>query len=380
MEKMIEQYIEAHREEILDDLLVLVKKEAPSSDVEGLNEVRKTLSGLIEKRLGIVPDEIETASGRNVLYTSRQEGEHPILIMGHYDTVHPVGKLPVVLEKDVLKGPGVLDMKAGLIMGIWACKAIEDLKLKVHAPVHLMYNGDEEIGSRDSKAILQNKAEHALCALILEPGVENGDVKTGRKGAMACDLVIHGKASHAGNHPEEGINAILEMAYQTIELQKLNENDEGTTINVGKIHGGTVSNVVPDHAQITVDLRYKTIAEKQRIQETIRSIPLFVEGTARDIIFSDGSNPLEELEGNMKLYELAKESAAAFGLKMGHQFVGGASDGNRISHLGIPVLDGLGAVGRGIHALDEQINLPIYYKRIETLISLLTKIDEEKFG
>ncbi len=375
MEQRIENYIEGHRKDILDDLMMLVKHEACSSDIEGLCKVREVLAELIEKRLGIVPEVLEVSSKRHVLYAESQKGDHPILLMGHYDTVHPSGKLPIVLEGNVFKGPGVLDMKAGLVQGIWAVKALQDLHIETSAPVHLMYNGDEEIGSRDSKEILQDKAKDALCALILEPGVENGDVKTGRKGAMACDIVIFGKASHAGNHPEEGINAILEMAHQTIELQKLNDNDEGTTVNVGKIAGGTVSNVVPDRCEITVDLRYKTIAEKQRIKEAIESIPLFVEGTKREIRFSDGSNPLEESEGNMKLYELAKECAASFGLEMGYQFVGGASDGNRISHLGIPILDGLGAVGRGIHALDEQINLEVYMKRIETLCALLTKIN-----
>lgn len=380
MEKRIQRYIQEHRDDIVNDVVRLVKKEAPSSDIEGLNEVREELFQLIEERLELRPEVIETASGRHVLYTQAMTGDQPIVLMGHYDTVHPAGKLPVVLEEDVLKGPGVLDMKAGLVQGIWACKALCELGLKTDHPVHLMYNGDEEIGSRDSKEILQTKAKQALCALILEPGVENGDVKTGRKGAMSCTMVIHGKASHAGNHPEEGINAILEMAHQIIALQKLNDNELGTTVNVGKITGGTVSNVVPDRAEVEIDLRYKTIQEKQRIKEAIEAIPLFVSGTNRELSFSDGSNPLEESAGNMKLFELAQESAERFDLPMGHQFVGGASDGNRISHLGLPILDGLGAVGRGIHALDEQISLDLYLKRIEMLILFLTKINRSKLG
>jgi len=380
MEKRIEQYIQTHRAEILNDVLRLVKKEAPSSDIDGLKDVREELFHLIEERLGKIPEVIETASGRHVLYTKVSEGKKPIVLMGHYDTVHPAGKLPIVLEEHVLKGPGVLDMKAGLVQGIWACKALQDLGLATSHPVHLMYNGDEEIGSRDSKEILQDKAKEALCALILEPGVENGDVKTGRKGAMACTMVIHGKASHAGNHPEEGVIAILEMAHQTIALQKLNDNDQGTTVNVGKITGGTVSNVVPDYAEVEIDLRYKTVEEKLRIKAAIEAIPLFDANTTREIRFSDGSNPLEESEGNMKLFKVVKESAEAFGLSIGHQFVGGASDGNRISHLGLPIVDGMGAVGKGIHALDEQISLELYAQRICILTSVLTQIDEVKFG
>ena len=373
--ELIQNYVNAHREEILEDLIALVQKEAPTSDVEGLKKVRTQLKEVIEKRLEVSAEEIFVETGRHVL--SAQIGEktaRPILLMGHYDTVHPVGKLPIVLEEDVLKGPGVLDMKAGLVQAIWAVKAICELNLSLNHPVQLLFNGDEEIGSRGSKDILRSFAKEAHCALILEPAVENGDVKTGRKGAQACDVVIHGKASHAGNHPEEGINAILEMAHQVIEIQKLNDNQAGTTLNVGKISGGTVSNVVPDRAEITVDLRYKTLAEKQRIQKAIEDIPCVLKGVRRELFFSEGSDPMEETSGNLALYELAKKSAQELEIPLGHQLVGGASDGNRISSLGIPILDGAGAVGKGIHALDEQIHLETYFKRISLLISLLTKI------
>ena len=353
MKGKILNYIEQHREQILSDVMLLIKTEAPSSDIEGLTEVRKVLKQLIVDRTGVLAEEIEVDSGRNVLYLPSDQKS--IVLMGHYDTVHPVGKLPVVLEENTLKGPGVLDMKTGLVMGIWLYKMMKDFKLD--CPVSLLFNGDEEIGSRDSKHILVQKASNARCALILEPAVENGDLKTGRKGAMSCVIQMHGKASHAGNNPLAGINAIEEMAHHVIALQKLNDHEAGTTVNVGKISGGTVSNVVPDLCEITVDLRYKTLSEKQRITKAIEDIELVNQKVIRKISFSDGSDPMEQTYQNIALYEQMKECASSFGVELNHQFVGGASDGNRISHLGLPILDGMGAVGKGIHALDEQIDL-----------------------
>ena len=370
MKEKILNYIEQHRNQILSDVLMLVKTEAPSSDVEGLSEVRKVLKQLIVERTDMTPEEIEVESGRHVLYLP--SAEKSIVLMGHYDTVHPVGKLPVVLEENTLKGPGVLDMKAGLVMGIWLYKMMKDFK--VDCPVSLLFNGDEEIGSHGSKHILAQKASMAKCALILEPAVENGDLKTGRKGAMSCVIKMHGKASHAGNNPLAGINAIEEMAHHVIALQKLNDYEAGTTVNVGKITGGTVSNVVPDLCEITVDLRYKTRSEKQRIRKAIEDIELMNPKVVRELLFNDGSNPMEQTPQNIQLYEQMKECASSFGLELNHQFVGGASDGNRISHLGPPILDGMGAVGKGIHALDEQIDLKRTFEKLAMNALFLSQI------
>lgn len=371
MENRIKKYIQDHREEILSDLMMLVKKEAPSSDIEGLDEVKKALKQLVEDRLNQPVEVIQTGSGRDVLYTKIGHGD--ILMMGHYDTVHPVGKLPVILEEHVLKGPGVLDMKCGLVMAVWLCRMMKDFCVDFHAS--LLFNGDEEIGSSDSKHILIEKAKEAKCALIFEPAVENGDLKTGRKGAMACTVRMHGKAAHAGNNPLSGINAIEEMAHHVIALQKLNDHEVGTTVNVGKITGGTVSNVVPDFCEIKVDLRYKTLSEKNRIKKAIEDIPMTNVNVVRELHFSEGSNPMEQSEKNIELYKKMKQSAACFGLELNHQFVGGASDGNRISFVGLPILDGMGAVGKGIHALDEQINIEKTLEKMAVTALFLTKMN-----
>ena len=373
MEQKIKTWIHEHKEEILKDLMDLVKQEASTADVEELKDVRNQLKEIIQKRLELDPEEIELETKRNVLYTKVNESENPILIIGHYDTVHPIHKLPIKIEDNIFYGPGVLDMKAGLIEGIWACKAIKELGLDTH-PIHLLFNGDEEIGSEGSKETIIEKAKNAKVAFVLEPAVENGNLKTGRKGGTACEIEIFGKSSHAGNNPQDGINAIHEMAYHIIKLQALNDFEVGTTINVGKIMGGSATNVVPDYAKVTVDLRYKTLSEKERIKQAILDIPLVLEGSRKEVKFSTGSNPMEQSPQNLQLFEIANECAKKLDMEIGHQFVGGASDGNRISFLGLPILDGLGAVGKGIHAVNEQIDINKYFERICLLISLLTKI------
>ena len=375
MEKQIKAYIEKHRQEILDDLISLVNVQAATAEIDNLRNVRSKLKEIISKRFESQIEEICVDSTRNCLYTKLIDGEkNPILMIGHYDTVHPSGKLETRMEDNLLFGPGVCDMKGGIIIGLWACKAINDLGLKTNYPVYMLNNGDEETGSGDSTDILLEKAKGTRATLVLEPAFDNGDLKTGRKGARACKITIHGKASHAGLHPEEGISAIEEAAHHILALHALNKNDLGTTINVGVMKGGTVRNVVADEVVLDIDIRVKTMEEINRIEKDIRSIELVLEGTSKDVWFSDGTPPLEETEKNIALYEVYKQAADELGIHVGRSFVGGASDGNRLAKLGIPILDGLGAVGKGMHAMHEQIDMNQYYDRIVMLAGMLTRI------
>ena len=182
------------------------------------------------------------------------------------------------------------------------------------------------------------------------------------------------QASHAGLHPEEGISAIEEAAHHILALHALNKNDVGTTINVGAMKGGTVRNVVADEVMLDIDIRVKTRDEIERIQKAIEDIPLILEGTSKEVTFSKATLPLEETEKNIELYEYYKEAANELGIHVDRSFVGGASDGNRLAVLGIPILDGLGCVGKGMHAMHEQIDLNQYFDRIIMLTGMLTKI------
>ena len=376
METRIKNYIFNHKDEILNDLISLVKAEGSTDEIENLIQVRNQLKEIINIRFNEHVDEIQVESTRNCLYTKliEQENEKSILLLGHYDTVHPKGTIPLNIYNNTLFGPGVCDMKGGIIIGLWACKAINDLRLKTNYPVYMLNNGDEEKGSRDSLEILLDKAKNTRATLILEPAYDNGDLKTGRKGAGGCKITIYGKASHAGLHPEEGISAIEEAAHHILALHSLNNNELGTTINVGVIHGGTVKNVVADKVVLDIDIRIKIASEAERIQEAIKSIPLKLTGTLKDVEFTKLTPPLEENEMNLQLYELYKEGANKIGIDVGRSFVGGASDGNRLVCLNIPILDGLGAVGKGMHANHEQIDLNQYFDRIVMLASLLINI------
>ena len=375
MENKIKSYIENHKQEILDDLISLVKVEGATIEIDNLKEVRSQLKKIIQNRFELVPEEICVESTRNCLLSKLIEtDEKPVLMIGHYDTVHPRGKIEARIEQNLLFGPGVCDMKGGIIIGLWACKAIKELGLSTKYSVYMLNNGDEEKGSLDSTEILIDKAKDSRAVLVLEPAFDSGELKTGRKGARGCQITIFGKASHAGLHPEEGISAIEEAAHHILALHALNNNDLGTTINVGAMKGGTVRNVVADEVLLDIDIRVKTIDEIERIEKDIRNIPLKLEGTRKEVWFNDGTPPLEETEKNLELYEIYKKGADALGIEVGKAFVGGASDGNRLAKLGVPILDGLGAVGKGMHAVHEQIDLDQYFDRITMLALMLINL------
>ena len=215
--------------------------------------------------------------------------------------------------------------------------------------------------------VVHHALKDAKAALVCEPCTANGDLKTGRKGLVRFTVRIHGKASHAGNAHKEGINAIEELAHEILAIQKLTDYEAGTTVNVGVCSGGTKPNVVPAEAEIEIDCRVKTAAEGDRVRKAINEIRTTVPGTTREVIERDSKMPMEETEANMALFEKAKICGEKVGLKFSHQFVGGGSDGNEVSAMGIPTLDGLGAAGDGAHSANEYILIHQYIPRIAML-------------
>ncbi|MCF0110354.1 MAG: M20 family metallopeptidase, partial [Erysipelotrichaceae bacterium] len=283
---------------------------------------------------------------------------------GHYDTVHPAGSFPVKTEGNKLYGPGVYDMKSGLVAGIWCVKACQDLGLPLNKKLVFVFNGDEETGSAESKEIIAQYAKEASAAVILEPSTDSGNLKTGRKGILHLYVTIHGKAAHAGNNHAEGVNAIEEMAREIVAIQSLTDYEAGTTVNVGVCSGGSKVNVVPDLALFEVDCRFKTKAERQRVWDAVTNLSVFDCRTTREVSGGAGKMPMEETEENLKLFETAKECAAMAGLDVDHEFVGGGSDGNEISAMGIPTIDGMGAYGANAHSREEYIDTAQYIQRI----------------
>lgn len=374
MEQKILAYYKEHETEIFEDLQTLVSAEASTSDLDALGQVRKVLEQLIVKRTGVEPYVYETEGGHDVVWFETGAGEEKIVLVGHYDTVHPIGSLKYFKEGNKLRGPGVYDMKSGLVSAIWAAKAYKDLGIDPGKKLEFVFNGDEETGSRDSNDIICGIAKDAKAALVTEPCVGNGNLKTGRKGNMKFYVTIHGKAAHAGNAHQDGINALEEMAHEILFVQSLTDYEEGTTVNVGVAEGGTKVNVVPDTAVFHVDCRFKKMAERRRVIDAIHNLQTTVPGATREVEFIDGKLPMEESEGNMALFAIAKKCGEKLGLKFTHQFVGGGSDGNAISAMGVPTLDGLGAAGDFAHSPEEYILIDQFIPRMALLASLIPNI------
>lgn len=374
MEQKILSYLKSHEEEIFEDLKTLVMAEASTSDIEALAECRKVLERLITERTGAETYVYKTENGHDPVRFEIGEGEEKILLIGHYDTVHLIGSLKYYAEGNKLHGPGVTDMKSGLISAIWVAKAYKDLGIHPGKKLVFIFNGDEETGSKESSGIICELAKDAKAALVCEPCIINGDLKTGRKGTLGFTVTIHGKASHAGNAHKDGINAIEEMAREILFVQGLTDYEAGTTLNVGICQGGTKVNVVPELASFRVDCRYKTMEEGKRVREAICGLPVTVPGTRRDVEVIEGKVPMEQTPANLALFETAKECGELLGLSFSHQFVGGGSDGNAVSAMGIPTLDGLGGCGDGAHSSGEYLLIDQYIPRIALLASLILKI------
>ena len=374
MEQKILEYLKAHEAEIFEDLKTLVLAEASTSDLEALAECRKVLEGLIRERTGAEPYVYKTEGGHDPVRFEMGDGEEKIVLVGHYDTVHPIGSLKYYAEGNKLHGPGVSDMKSGVISAIWTAKAYRDLGIDPGKKLVFLFDGDEETGSKDSCDIICGLAKDAKAALVCEPSVGNGNLKTGRKGNMKFNVTVHGKAAHAGNAHKDGVNALEEMAHEILFIQRLTDYEAGTTVNVGVESGGTKVNVVPDLAKISVDCRFKTMAERKRVIDAIMGLETTVKGSTREVEFIDGKLPMEESEGNMALFAVAKVCGEKLGLTFDHEFVGGGSDGNAISAMGVPTLDGLGAWGDCAHSPEEFMYIDQYIPRIALLASLILNI------
>ena len=368
--KKINEFLEENKENIFSDLKKLVMAEATTSDIIELKNTREILKGIITERLGLEIKEHPTESGRNPISFQYGNGPEKVTIVGHYDTVCPIGSIPIKIVDNKFGGLGVLDMKGGLIQTIWTIKGYKDLEIPLNKNIQVIINGDEEIGSPDSSKIICDLAKGSKAALVCEPCVSNGNLKTGRKGVQSFIITIHGKSGHAGNNHKDGINAIEEMAREIQAFHELTNYQEGTTISVGSCQGGTKLNVIPELATFGIDCRYTTVESGQKIAKAIFDYVPTLEGIKREVKHNLGFPPMEQKEGNIKLYEKAKVIGEKLGLFFSHEFVGGGSDGNNISHLGIPILDGLGPHGDGAHTPDEFIYVDQYIPRI-LLLSLL---------
>lgn len=368
----IEKYFTRHQNEILRDIQYLVERDSPSKEKHLVDACKDRIQHLFLRYFGSKAEEIKEDKYGNHLRFTMGKGKETILILSHLDTVWNKGDLPFIIDGDKAYGPGVLDMKGGLVQAIWALKAVKDLKIKLSKKIVFLCTSDEEIGSPSSRKLIEKEAKRSKVALVTEPPVAgSGALKTGRKGSARYFIEIKGKSAHAGNHHEEGVNAIEEAAHLIIYLQSLTDYFKGTTINVGQVKGGGKLNVVPENALIGVNVRARTLEEQHRIDSIIKNLKALRQGIKIKVRGGITRPPMNRNRETEKLFRIAKLVAIENQINLKEAYVGGSSDANFTANLGIPTLDGLGAVGSGIHAQDEHIILSEIPRRTTLLCKLI---------
>lgn len=368
-------HLRGQQDNMLTLLAALVTAESPSAVAEAQAAPQALLTEQFD-RLGYQVRHVPgNQTGGYLLAEAPGAGDRSRqLLLGHCDTVWPIGTLatmPLVVENGIMRGPGVFDMKAGLVQGIFALRALRDLGLEPSlAPVFLV-NSDEEIGSFESREAIEAEAQRAARALILEPAAgPSGKLKTARKGVGGFEVVVSGKAAHAGLEPEKGVSAILGMAQIIPELFALSDLSRGLTVNVGVIQGGLQSNVIAPECRAEVDVRITTMADATEVETKIRALAPSLPGTA--VTFTGGFDrpPLERTPANQALWQTAQRLGAEFGWELEECAVGGGSDGNYTS-IHTATLDGLGPVGDGAHAIHEHVVVAELANRSALLARLL---------
>jgi glutamate carboxypeptidase len=279
-----------------------------------------------------------------------------------------------VTDEGRAHGPGIFDMKSGVAILVEALRALAGRGLATRRPLTLLLTCDEEIGSRTSRHLVEAEAGRAAAALVLEPPIPGGIVKTARKGVGNFTVRALGRAAHAGLDPAKGVNAIVELAHQTLRLAALNDYERGTTVSVGLIRGGTADNVVPAEATARVDVRFWTPEDGDLIEAAIRNLTPALAGAQLEVSGGINRPPMPRAAGNVALYEHARALAAGLGFELQDGGVGGGSDGNFTAALGVPTLDGLGVDGAGAHAEHEHIILSDLPRRAALLTSLLQTV------
>jgi glutamate carboxypeptidase len=357
----------------------LVSCESPS---DAPTEVNRLVDLLAERTRDIATAETVSADGfgkhlRLKFRLPGREKDGQILGLGHSDTVWPLGTLktmPFRQAEGRLWGPGVLDMKSGLAFFLFAMRALRDLDVEVAREVVLLVVSDEEVGSTSSRSVIEAEAGRSDCVFVLEPGTGlTGKLKTARKGVGNYTVFIEGKAAHAGVDFENGASAIVEAARQVIQIAGFTDLARGITVNPGVMRGGTRTNVIAAEARVEVDIRVARLADADTLEEKFRALRPF---DARCRLRVEGGlnrPPMERSEAIVALFAKAREIGAGMGVEIDESATGGGSDGNFTAALGVPTLDGLGAVGEGAHAANESILVERIADRVALVAGLIAK-------
>lgn len=373
-------YFNARDTEMLGVIARLVTEETPSSDKVRLDAFADYLAGRLTA-VGATVQVIPVAQRGNHVLARYGRGKpaseaKPALILCHYDTVWAVGSLathPFRVEDGKAYGPGIFDMQSSLMLAEYALRAVNNLNLTLPRPVTVLITSDEEVGSPTSRALIEEEARRSAYVLVMESPLPGGVLKTSRKGVGSLELTVTGRAAHAGVEPERGISAILELAHQTVFLHGLTDWKQGTTVNVGVVQGGTVSNVVAAQATAQIDLRAWTQIEADRVMTAIRGLTPVTPGATLQVSGEWNRPPLER-SATADLFARTQLIGRQLGLALAEGATGGGSDGNFTGALGIPTLDGLGVPGHGAHADHEHIEVDEIAGRAALLTALLVKL------
>ena len=362
---------------LLETIEALVSLESPTTDKAAVDQCGRALAARLEAIGGRV-SRLPRAERGDHLLAEFGCGTSQILLLGHFDTVWPVGQLermPLVRSNGRLHGPGVFDMKAGIAIGMLATRALLETSVSLSRRIVMLWTSDEEVGSATSRAAIEDEARRSDAVLVLEPSLPGGAVKTARKGCGEYELRVRGVAAHAGIDPSKGASAIHELARQIVLVQTLQDLDRGISVNVGTISGGTRTNVVAEEARAVVDVRAPTQTDAARVDAAFRALKAVDDRTAVSVTGGLDRPPLERTAQVARLYKQASEVARELGHALGEGSTGGGSDGNFTAALGVATLDGLGAVGDGAHALHEHVVIESLTDRAALVAGLIARIE-----
>lgn len=369
------EYFKERQSEIIDLIREIVEIESPSYDVESSKTVQLWIENEARKiGLDLATERITAEGcGEHLIIRAFPGDAKPYFLLGHSDTVHPVGTKelnPTRFEGDKFYGCGIFDMKSGIVLMLEALRFFAETGTSPSRPINIFISCDEEVGSHSGRAHLEKEAANAEACFILEPSAA-GRVKTGRKGTGMYSVAAHGVPAHAGLEPEKGANSIAELAKQVELISAIADPSVGTTVSVTTFRGGTTTNVIPEHAKCDVDVRFSTMAEAERVDAAMRSLTAIDPRVSLEVSGDINRPPMERTEAVASLFVKAREIAGSFSYDLGETQVGGASDGNFVAALGVPVLDGLGVTGDGAHTLHEHILVSDIANRATLIAQLL---------
>lgn len=378
----LQSHFVARQSDLLALARALVEAESPTGDETGSQAVVSLLAAAAST-IGAVTSVERVPSGgfgdhlRLRAFDGSGNDGAPLVILGHTDTVHARGSLeqrPWRADGNRIYGPGIFDMKANCALTLEALRACELVGLPVNGPIVVLLTCDEENGSPTGRRLVEAETKNARAVLVLEPPASGGRVKTARKGTGMFLVQAKGRAAHAGLEPEKGASAVLELAHQVVRLHAMNDAPAGMSVNVGVVQGGTLSNVVPAAARAEIDIRFTTGEQGKWLEHEIFNLRAFDERVQLTVSGGINRPPMERTAKVQALYEHARQVASLLDHELGETSVGGASDGNFVGALGVPVLDGLGIDGDGAHATHEHIVVDNIAQRGALIAALLATL------